>query len=130
MTSSTPHILGSRGELAAVQLLRQHGYRILATRFRNHFGEIDIIAQDGQTTVFTEVKTRTSTADGQPFEAVDHRRQKRMVRAALAWLKHHNKLNQPARFDIISIVWPPDSSEPRITHYANAFQATTPGQMF
>jgi putative endonuclease len=130
MTSTTPHALGSRGEIAAVNFLRQLGYRIIATRFRNQFGEVDIIAQDGQTNVFTEVKTRTSTADGQPFEAVDSRRQKRLIRAALAWLKAQNRLNQPARFDIISIVWPADSGTPRITHYANAFQTTAPGQMF
>jgi putative endonuclease len=130
MTSTAPHALGSRGEIAAVNFLKERGYRIIATRFRNFFGEVDIISQDGPISVFTEVKTRKSTADGQPFEAVDHRRQKRLIRAALAWLKAQNKLNQPARFDIISIVWPADSGNPQITHYANAFQATSQGQMF
>jgi putative endonuclease len=130
MTSSPPQVLGSRGESAAVSFLKKLGYRILDTQFRNHFGEIDIIAQDGPVNVFTEVKTRTSTSDGQPFEAVNRRRQQRLTRAALAWLKFHNKLDQPARFDIISIVWPQDSKEPQITHYRNAFRATAAGQMF
>jgi putative endonuclease len=130
MTTSPPHVLGARGENAAVSFLKQLGYRIIDTQFRNHFGEIDVIALDGHVHVFTEVKTRASTADGQPFEAVNRRRQLRLTRAALAWLKFHNKLNQPARFDIISIVWPPDSKTPQITHYRNAFQAATAGQMF
>jgi putative endonuclease len=130
MATAPPQVLGSRGEIAAVSLLRKLGWKILDTRFRNRFGEIDVIAQDGAVTVFTEVKTRTSTSDGQPFEAVDRRRQQRLTRAALAWLKFHNKLNQPARFDIISIVWPQDSKEPQITHYQNAFQAASARQMF
>ncbi|MFM7059243.1 MAG: YraN family protein [Planctomycetota bacterium] len=130
MTASPPQVLGARGENAAVSFLRQLGYRILDTQFRNHFGEIDIIALDGDVNVFTEVKTRASTSDGQPFEAVNRRRQQRLTRAALAWLKFHNKLNQPARFDIISIVWPQDSKIPQITHYRNAFQASAAGQMF
>jgi len=130
MATAPPQVLGSRGEIAAVSFLRKLGWKILDTRFRNRFGEIDIIAQDGSVTVFTEVKTRTSTSDGQPFEAVDRRRRQRLTRAALAWLKFHNRLNQPARFDIISIVWPQDSKEPQITHYQNAFQAASAGQMF
>ncbi|MEY3176460.1 MAG: hypothetical protein RLZZ436_4374 [Planctomycetota bacterium] len=130
MTSAPPQVLGARGETAAVSHLRKLGWRIIDTRVRNRFGEIDIIAEDGPATVFTEVKTRTSTNDGQPFEAVDRRRQLRLTRAALAWLKFHNKLNLPTRFDIISIVWPKDSTEPQIAHYKNAFRAAAAGQMF
>ncbi|MGV2338242.1 MAG UNVERIFIED_CONTAM: YraN family protein [Planctomycetaceae bacterium] len=79
MATAPPQVLGSRGEIAAVSLLRKLGWKILDTRFRNRFGEIDIIAQDGAVTVFTEVKTRTSTSDGEPFEAVDRRRRQRLT---------------------------------------------------
>ena len=123
-------LLGDRGERAAVTYLKKHGYRILAKQYRNQFGEIDIIAQIGATTVFVEVKTRKSENDGQPFEAVDRRKQEKLTRAALAWLKKHRRLEQPARFDIVSILWPDDGSEPRLTHYENAFEPTGRGQMF
>jgi putative endonuclease len=123
-------LLGDRGERAAVQFLKKQGYRILAKQHRNDFGEIDIIAQDSQTTVFVEVKTRTSADDGQPFEAVDRRKQDKITRVALAWLKKHGKLEQPARFDIVSILWSDEGSEPELTHYRNAFEPTGRGQMF
>ncbi len=123
-------LLGDRGEQSAVKFLRRQGYRILATQHRNTFGEIDIIAQDGETTVFVEVKTRTSAEAGQPFEAVDRRKQEKLTRAALGWLKKQRKLEQPARFDIVSIVWPEGGGDPELQHFRNAFESTGHGQMF
>lgn len=123
-------LLGDRGERAAAKHFKKLGYRILAKQYRNNFGEVDIIAQDGPITVFAEVKTRTTTDDGQPFEAVDRRKQEKITRVALAWLKKHRRLEQPARFDVVSIVWPADSREPQIQHFQNAFEATGRGQMF
>ena len=123
-------LLGDRGERAAVKYLKRLGYRILAKQYRNNFGEVDIIAQDGQTFVFVEVKTRTSTEDGQPFEAVDRRKQDKITRVALAWLKQYGRLEQSSRFDVVSIVWPEDSGEPQIQHFQNAFEATGQGQFF
>ncbi len=123
-------LLGDRGERAAVAMLKKLGYRILAKQYRNSFGEIDIIAQDGETTVFVEVKTRTSANDGQPFEAVDRRKQDKLTRVALAWLKKHGRLEQRARFDIVSILWPEEGRDPEIAHYLNAFEATGRGQLF
>ena len=123
-------LLGDRGERAAVRYLKKQRFRIIAKQYRNSFGEVDIIAQDGKTTVFVEVKTRTSTNDGQPFEAVDLRKQEKITRIALAWLKKHDRLEQPARFDIVSIIWPDENSEPQIQHFRNAFEATGRGQFF
>ena len=123
-------LLGDRGERAAVRYLKKQGFRIIAKRYRNSYGEVDIIAQDGKTTVFVEVKTRTSTNDGQPFEAVDLRKQEKITRIALAWLKKHDRLEQPARFDVVSILWPDERSEPQIQHFRNAFEATGRGQFF
>ena len=123
-------LLGDRGEQTAVTFLKKQGYRVLATQHRNTFGEIDIIALDGNVAVFVEVKTRTSAEDGQPFEAVNRRKQEKLTRAALAWLKKNRRLEQPARFDIVSIVWPDGGGEPELQHFRNAFEATGRGQMF
>ena len=123
-------LLGDRGEQTAVRFLKKQGYRILATQHRNTFGEIDIIALDGDAAVFVEVKTRTSAQDGQPFEADDRRKQEKLTRAALAWLKTNRRLEQPARFDIVSIVWPAAGGDPQLQHFRNAFEATGRGQMF
>ena len=123
-------LLGDRGERAAVRYLKKQGFRIIAKQYRNSYGEVDIIAQDGKTTVFVEVKTRTSTNDGQPFEAVDLRKQEKITRIALAWLKKHDRLEQPARFDVVSILWPDERGEPQIQHFRNAFEATGRGQFF
>ena len=123
-------LLGDRGERAAVGYLKQQGFRIVARQHRNHYGEVDIIAQEGQSIVFVEVKTRTSTNDGQPFEAVDLRKQEKITRVALAWLKQNKRLEQPARFDVVSILWPDDKGEPQIQHFRNAFDATGRGQFF
>ena len=123
-------LLGDRGENAAVRFLRKLGYRILARQFRNQFGEIDIIAQDGNQIVFVEVKTRSSADAGEPFEAVDRRKQQKLTRIAAVWLKKKRKLDSPARFDIVSIVWPQDSKQPEIQHFINAFDASDTGQFF
>lgn len=123
-------LLGDRGERAAVRYLKKQGFRIIAKQYRNSYGEVDIIAQDGKATVFVEVKTRTSTNDGQPFEAVDLRKQEKITRIALAWLKQHDRLEQPARFDVVSILWPDERGEPQIQHFRNAFEATGRGQFY
>ena len=74
--------LGPRGERAAEKYLRRDGYRIVARNFRAAGAEIDIVAMDGETLVFVEVKTRRSREAGAPEEAVDERKQKQIRRAA------------------------------------------------
>lgn len=123
-------LLGDRGERAAVRYLKKQRFRILAKQYRNSYGEVDIIAQDGKTTVFVEVKTRTSTNEGQPFDAVDLRKQEKLTRIALAWLKQHGRLEQSSRFDVVSILWPDEKGEPQIQHFRNAFEATGRGQFY
>ena len=123
-------LLGDRGERAAVRYLKKQRFRIIAKQYRNCYGEVDIIAQDGKTIVFVEVKTRTSTDDGQPFEAVDLRKQEKITRIALAWLKQYGRLEESSRFDVVSILWPDERGEPQIQHFRNAFEATGRGQFF
>lgn len=121
--------LGDRGEVFAVRYLKRQKFRILETQHRNAYGEVDIIAQDGPYLVFVEVKTRSSTEAGRPLEAVDRRKQQRLTRIALAWLKRKKRLGQPARFDVISIVWA-DGTEPQLQHFRNAFEPVGDGQFF
>lgn len=124
-------LLGNRGERAAEKYLKKLGFRILQRQYTNQIGEIDLVAQDGRVIVFTEVKTRSSTDAGQPFEAVDEHKQQKLTRVALEWLRRHRRLEQPARFDVVSVLWPDDAAEPEIQHFRNAFEAAgLRGQFF
>jgi putative endonuclease len=122
--------LGDEGERLAARYLRRQGFKILARRYRTALGEIDLVARDGACIVFVEVKTRRSDVAGQPHEAVDAYKQAQLTRLALAFLKRYRLLEQPARFDVISIVWEGTRSEPQIVHYRNAFEPPGRGQMF
>lgn len=122
--------LGSRGEREAARYLERLGYRILARGHRQRLGEIDLVALDGRTLVFVEVKTWRRDDVGDPSQAVDERKQERLTRAALVYLKKRGLLEQPARFDVISIVWPDAKSPPEIRHYINAFEAVGKWQMY
>lgn len=122
-------LLGDRGERAAARYLKQQGYRILARQSRSRIGEIDLIALDGDTIVFVEVKTRSSQAAGHPTEAITSTKQRQLTRTALAWLKRKKLLDARARFDVIAITWS-DHGAPQIEHYQNAFEATGDGQMY
>jgi len=115
--------LGARGERAAAEFLERLGYRILDRGRRYKFGELDLVALDGETIVFVEVKTRRRDDLASPAEAVDRRKQERLTRAALAYLKRRRLLGRRTRFDIVSIVWSDDASPPNITHLRAAFDA-------
>jgi len=95
--------LGRRGERAAERYLRRIGYRIVARNFRAAGAEIDLVAMDGDTLVFVEVKTRQSFAAGAPEEAVDLRKQTRMRRAAQAFAARYRADEYGMRFDIVAI---------------------------
>ncbi len=122
--------LGQRGERAAARYLRRQGYKIVGRGERDHFGELDLVAVDGRTIVFVEVKTRTSHEAGHPAEAVGAEKQKRLTRLALAYLKRHDLLENAARFDVLAITWPDGAKRPTIEHIKNAFEAVGRGQMF
>lgn len=121
--SSCTGSLGQRGEFAAERYLMQLGYRVLRRQHRNIGGELDLIALDGDTVVFVEVKTRRSVTHGQPVDAVDGNKQRRMTRAALVFLKQQQWMDRRSRFDIVAVVWPDEPLPPQITHYRHAFEA-------
>jgi putative endonuclease len=115
---------GSRSERAAARFLRRLGYRILQHNFSCEFGEIDIIALDGQTIVFTEVRSTEGADTHAPALSVDPVKQRKLTRLALYYLQKRRLLEQSARFDVLAISWPANAKEPTIAHYPNAFEAT------
>ena len=111
--------VGSKGEDLAAEFLKGKGYRIIGRNYKTPIGELDIIAKDGETLVFIEVKTRSSNAFGYPFEAVDSRKKHKLKNLALFYLKNQKK-NCAARFDVISINLTGTKKE--IEHIKDAFE--------
>ncbi len=107
------HRFGAFGEERAAEYLRRRGFKILARNVRTAFGEMDIVAMDGATVVFVEVKSRRSRGG---LEAVDARKRKRLSRLALAFLARAGWLDRAARFDVVAV-----ASDGACTHVANAF---------
>jgi len=114
--------LGLRGEILAAKELKKLGYQILELRWRCRFGEIDIIAQDGDTVVIVEVKTRTRNDHFSPLDAVDTKKQRKLIRLAHAYAQTHLPDDVPIRFDVIAITASP-GKPPEIEHLPNAFEA-------
>ncbi len=112
--------LGSDGEDLAVRFLQKKGYRIVARNYKTPVGEIDIIARDGDTIVFIEVKTRTDISFGYPFEAVNKRKRQKLKNLALLYLKRQGK-ESPVRFDVLSIFCM-DNGKKDIEHIKDAFE--------
>ena len=112
---------GNYGEDLACRELESRGYQILARRYRQRGGEIDIIARDGRTTVFIEVKAREGRDFGEPEEALTPWKRRRISRIALEYLARHHLEESPCRFDVVSIRL--DSNRPVVAIYQNAFDA-------
>jgi putative endonuclease len=112
--------LGKTGEdLAAVELERR-GYAILARRYRTRYGEIDLVARDGDTLVFVEVKARASTDFGAAVDAVTPRKQRRLAAMAADFLAREVRADVACRFDVVAI----DEAEtmPRVVVFVDAFE--------
>lgn len=116
--------LGKRGEKAAERFLKRLGYKIVARGDRAKLGEMDLVAVDGRTVVFVEVKTRTTDFAGHPGDAVDMQKQRRLTRAALGFLKRHQLLEYSSRFDVIAVTWANQRKPPVIEHIKHAFEAS------
>ena len=114
--------LGDRGENMAARYLRNQGYKIIVRNFRCTLGEIDIVARDGRTLVFVEVKTRTYD-DPTPEEQVNTFKRHQLSKAAKFYLSRYGLPQPPARFDVVAIVWP-NGRDPQIRHTPDAFEAT------
>lgn len=115
--------LGKLGEDLACRELERRGYIILARRYRRRGGELDIVARDGPTLVFVEVKARDGSAFGLGAEAVTALKQRRMTQLALDYMTRHHLTHVPCRFDVVSIRF--DAGGPAIEIVRNAFDAAT-----
>lgn len=111
--------LGARGEEIAVTYLKRQKYRIIETNFRCRCGEVDIIARDGKTLVFVEVKTRRTASYGLPQLAVTPFKQRQISKAALTYLSKNRLMEESARFDVVSVLLVDTS--PTVDHIKNAF---------
>jgi len=114
-------ILGKTGEDLACRELERRGYAIVARRYRRRGGELDIIARDGPTLVFVEVKARDGRAFGEAGEAVTGFKRRRITRLALDYMMRHHLSDCPCRFDVVAIHL--DSGAPVIELFQNAFDA-------
>jgi len=112
-------LLGREGEDLAARFLEKRGYRILDRNYSTRSGEIDLVALHEGAVVFVEVKTRTSNAFGAPELAVDPRKQRRMVKAALGYIKYKKLHQVPCRFDVVAIS---STAETTVEHIRNAFE--------
>ena len=112
--------LGKEGEDLACRELRRRGYAVLARRYRTRFGEIDIIARDGDTLVFVEVKTRRSGRFGGAVAAVHVRKQRRLINMARSYLMGRRAAELPCRFDVVGVTLAAGAA-PVIDVVVNAF---------
>lgn len=121
-STPAPDPLGERGENVAAKYLRNQGYKILERNYQSGVGEIDIIARDGKTLVFVEVKTRAYD-DPTPEEQVNNTKQHQNTKAAKTYLGRFGQPQPAARFDVVAVVWP-TGQPPIIRHTTDAFEAT------
>jgi putative endonuclease len=112
--------LGKEGERVAEQFLKRKGYKLVERNFRCTEGELDLIVLDRRVVVFVEVKTRTGRGFGSPLEAVEYRKQQKMIRAAQYFLSAKGLHQRDARFDVVGVSWP--GREPMVEHIENAFE--------
>jgi len=110
---------GKLGESLAVAHLQKMGYQIVAQNYRCLYGEVDVVARDGDTIVFIEVKSRKSEMFGAPQEAVGLEKQKKLSRVSLHYLQQKRLETCNARFDVIAVKMSPDGT--RIDLIRNAF---------
>ena len=112
----TTKVLGVKGEVLAKNYLLKHGYEIIEINYKNKIGEIDIIAKQGKTLVFVEVKARSSKSFGLPREAVNIYKQRKIRQVATAYLIKNNLYEKcNIRFDVIDVLGD------EVAHIPNAF---------
>ncbi|MFZ5966363.1 MAG: YraN family protein [Bacillota bacterium] len=113
--------IGSKGETIARDYLVKKAYKIIQMNYRNHFGEIDIIAKDKDTYIFVEVKTRKNLSFGRPIEAINYKKQSHLIKTAYAYLAAKNLSSSNFRFDAIEVLLHEDA-KPSINHIENIIE--------
>ena len=112
--------LGLRGEEIACAYLEKKKYTIVTRRFRMFHGEIDIVARDGTTLVFVEVKARADESFGRPEDSVTPGKQRQIRKIAQGYLVERPLGDDACRFDVIAILFD-DGNGYRLEHFVDAF---------
>lgn len=112
--------LGLLGEEIAARWLTRRGWRIVYRRFRNGRRDIDLVAQRDALVAFVEVKARKGARFGDPVEAVDHRKQRELVKSAHVWIDRHGRAEESYRFDVVGVLM--DGERVLVKHVEDAFQ--------
>ena len=113
------HALGDWAENLAAEHLAAQGMEIVERNARTKVGEIDLVAADGETLVFVEVRSRTDPDQVHPAETVTRRKQLQVVRAAMAYCLEHSIQDRMLRFDVVAVL----GVDGQLEHYPNAFEA-------
>ena len=117
----TRQATGKEAEVLAAAWLKRQGYAITAQNVRTPLGEIDIVAQDGKTMCFVEVRARRSERFGTPEESITSTKLQHMLRAAQWYLQSRRwREETPVRLDVVTVRWSA-AGEPRLNHIKNAF---------
>jgi putative endonuclease len=119
---SPGHKLGRRAEWAALLLLMAKGYRPRHRNWRGAGGELDLVMQKGNTTVFVEVKARSDATYGDAAAALNAKKQKVLVRTASSYLGRYGLWERPCRYDLVTVERTGGLFPWRIRHYRNVFQ--------
>jgi len=110
--------VGVIGEDIAIKYLQENGYEILERNFRAKTGEIDIIACINDIIVFIEVKARNNNRYGYPYEAVNYKKQQKIIKVAQNYIISRGLNNYQCRFDIIEVFL---NLQSKVNHIENAF---------
>jgi putative endonuclease len=113
--------VGQRGEAAAARYLERRGLVILARNLRSRLGEIDLLARDGRTLVFVEVKARRGHEGDPPEAGVRGRKRARLSRLALGYLAARRLGEQPCRFDVVGVSLDDAGQVTGVRHFTHAF---------
>ena len=113
---------GRRAEDLAAAFLEEAGLSIVARNWRRPDGELDIVAHDGGTCVFVEVRSRTGEEHGHALEAITPRKRARVVRAARLYLDAETPAADGFRFDVVAVTFWDDGRQPDVVHIPNAFE--------
>ena len=116
--------LGILGERVAARWLRQQGWEIVQHRFRSGRRDVDLIVRSADTIAFIEVKARRGESFGSPVEAVHHRKQRELGRAARVWVDRFGSDTMTYRFDVVGVLV--DGQNVRVRHIPNAFPVPPP----
>ncbi len=117
----TRRAVGRRGEEAAAAYLEKSGLVVLEKNYRCRLGEVDIIAQDGQTLVFVEVRSRSGAGFGTAQESVRAGKQHKLRQLAWSYLKKCGFASRPCRFDVVAVYFNDRGELKSIEHIENAF---------